>query len=96
MKLRPVGEVVILRLVPKKDSLIKIPETVDITQDTATIFEVVVTGPGYYQGDTFVESPVKPGDKVYLAGYATTKLEHNGEQVHIGNISDILIVVEEG
>jgi chaperonin GroES len=63
----------------------------DIGKDRNEHGTVVAVGPGrIVSGHGFVETIIKPGDKVVLPTVGFTKLQHNGEEYYIGPENQIL------
>ena len=63
----------------------------DIGKDRNEHGTVVEVGPGrIVSGHGFVETIIKPGDKVVLPTVGFTKLQHNGEEYYIGPENQIL------
>lgn len=53
--------------------------------------EVVKAGPGHYEGDRFVRSPFKVGEKVLFHHSSPYEIEENGETLFILKGHDIIL-----
>jgi len=68
----------------------------DLGKDRNEHGTVIAVGPGrYVSGIGFVETVVKPGDKVVLPTVGFTKLQHEGDEYYIGPENQILARLTE-
>ena len=68
----------------------------DLGKDRNEHGTVVAVGPGrYVSGIGFVETVIKPGDKVVLPTVGFTKLQHQGDEYYIGPENQILAKITE-
>jgi chaperonin GroES len=59
--------------------------------------EVLAVGPGIYsQAGTFIETTLKPGDRVIFGSYAGTEIKIEGETYRVMREGDVAAVIEEG
>lgn len=80
MKIRPVADNVVLRLLPlpeQTESGLYLPQNREVRRLEAREAEVVAVGPGHYRGchhcghtRVFVPTTVRPGDHVLVDAYA--------------------------
>jgi chaperonin GroES len=97
MKLVPLEDRVVVKLVEREDktsSGIVLPDTAQEKPQKAT---VMAAGPGKY-GDNgqLVPMPVKKGDVVVFARYSGTEVKVDGEEYLVLRASDILGVLSKG
>lgn len=68
----------------------------DIGKDRNEHGTVIAVGPGRpTQMGGFIETTVKPGDKVILPTVGFTKLQHEGDEYYIGPENQILAKINE-
>ena len=68
----------------------------DLGKDRNEHGTVIAVGPGrYVSGHGFVETVIKPGDKVVLPTVGFTKLQHEGDEYYIGPENQILAKLKE-
>jgi chaperonin GroES len=95
IKLRPLGDRVVLKPTPREEmtkSGIVLPDT---AKEKPQEGEVLAAGPGRILEDGKREAmDVKVGDKVLYAKYAGTEFKVDGEELLIVSQKDILAVVE--
>jgi chaperonin GroES len=96
MKLVPLEDRVVLKLVEKEDktqSGIVLPDTAKEKPSKANVLAV---GPGKYdENGKLIPMPVKVGDVVVFAKYAGTEVKVDGEDYLIVRASDLLAVMDE-
>ena len=96
MKLVPLEDRVVLKLVEKEDktqSGIVLPDTAKEKPSKANVLAV---GPGKYdENGKLIPMPVKVGDVVVFAKYAGTEVKADGEDYLIVRASDLLAVMDE-
>ena len=97
MKLVPLEDRVVVKLVEQEDktqSGIVLPDTAQEKPQKAT---VMAAGPGKY-GDKgkLIPMPVKEGDLVVFAKYSGTEVKVEGEEYLMLRASDLLAVLQEG
>ena len=97
MKLVPLEDRVVVKLVEREDktsSGIVLPDTAQEKPQKAT---VVAAGPGKYDNNgKLVPMPVKKGDLVVFAKYSGTEVKVDGEEYLVLRASDILGVLRKG
>jgi chaperonin GroES len=97
MKLVPLEDRVLVKLVEREEktsSGIVLPDTAQEKPQKAT---VVATGPGKYDNNgTLVPMPVKKGDLVLFAKYSGTEVKLDGEEYLVLRATDILGVLKKG
>jgi len=97
MKLVPLEDRVVVKLVEREDktaSGIVLPDTAQEKPQMAT---VVATGPGKYDDNgQLVPMPVKKGDLVLFAKYSGTEVKLDGEEYLVLRATDILGVLKKG
>jgi len=68
----------------------------DLGKDRNEHGTVIAVGPGRHVGGIgFVETIIKPGDKVVLPTVGFTKLQHEGDEYYIGPENQILAKISE-
>ena len=97
MKLVPLEDRVVVKLVEKEDktsSGIVLPDTAQEKPQKAT---VMAAGPGKYDNNgKLMPMPVKKGDVVVFAKYSGTEVKVDGEEYLVLRASDILGVLRKG
>lgn len=94
MKLRPLGDKVVLKYMEpeeKTKSGIILPDRAKEKPQEAV---VVAVGPGKEEDGKLVPMQVKEGDKVIYTKYAGTEIKFEDEEYVIVGQSDIIAVVE--
>jgi chaperonin GroES len=94
MKLKPLGDRVILKHQEpeeKTQSGIFLPDTAKEKPQTAV---VVAVGPGKEEKGNKTEMQVKEGDKVIYSKYAGTEVKYGEEEYIIVGQNDIIAIVE--
>ena len=96
MKLVPLEDRVVVKLVEQEDktqSGIVLPDTAQEKPQKAT---VMAAGPGKYDDKgKLMPMPVKEGDLVVFAKYSGTEVKVDGEEYLVLRASDILGVLQE-
>ncbi len=95
MKLRPLGDRVIVKPSEgeeKTKSGLVIPDT---AKEKPQEGEVIAAGPGRYEDGKYVPMEVKEGDSVIYSKYGGTEVKIEGEEHLILSERDILAVVEK-
>jgi chaperonin GroES len=97
MKLVPLEDRVVVKLVEREDktsSGIVLPDTAQEKPQKAT---VVAAGPGKYDNNgALVPMPVKKGDLVLFAKYSGAEIKLDGEEYLVLRASDIIGVLRKG
>ena len=97
MKLAPLEDRVVVKLVEREDktsSGIVLPDTAQEKPQKAT---VMAAGPGRYDNNgKLVPMPVREGDLVLFAKYSGTELKLDGEEYLVLRASDILGILPQG
>jgi chaperonin GroES len=95
MKLVPLEDRVVVKLVEQEDkteSGIVLPDTAKEKPQKAT---VMAAGPGKYAKGKLVPMPVKEGDLVVFAKYSGTEVKVEGEEYLVLRASDLLAILHE-
>lgn len=93
MKLRPLGDRLVIKKVEVED---KTPSGIvlpDSAKDAPLIAEVIALGEGITNDDDKKEI-IKVGDKVIYQEFAGTEVKMDSEKVRIVKLNDILAIVE--
>ena len=97
MKLVPLEDRVVVKLVEQEDktsSGIVLPDTAQERPQKAT---VIAAGPGKYDDNgKLMPMPVKKGDLVVFAKYSGTEVKVDGEEYLVLRASDIIGVLRKG
>src|SRR5579885_3111862 len=96
MKLRPLGDRVVVKPLPREEvrsSGIVLPDT---AKEKPQEGEVIAAGPGRLEDGQRQPMDVKVGDRVLYAKYAGTEFKLEDEELLILSEKDILAVVENG
>lgn len=91
MKIKPIGERVLIKLIKaeeKTDSGIYIPEEAKKEKKQAVVEEVGKT-------NDEKDLPLKKGDKILYGGYSSDEFEINNEKYLIIDFKDILAIMED-
>lgn len=95
MKVRPLGDRILIRRIEEDDQVsggIIIPDTAKEKPQQA---DVVAVGPGRKTDEGEVIKPeLKPGLRVLIGKYSGNEIEIDGEELVIVNESDVLGIVE--
>lgn len=95
MKVKPLGEMVLLKAIEEEQVSsggIIIPDT---AKEKPMMAEVVAVGPGGNVDGKEVPMVLQVGDKVVYRRYAGTELKLDGEDFVITKQSDVMAVVED-
>lgn len=95
MKLRPLGDHVIVKPLPKEETTkfcIILPDTVG--NERPEQGEVVAVGPGKFVEGKREEMSVKVGDKVMFKKYAADEVKADGQEYLVIKDSDIFAILE--
>ena len=90
MALKPVADIVVLKLVEAEETTKAGIILASASKEKSQIAEVIAVGPGTKD----VEMHVKAGDKVITAKYAGTEVKYDGVDYIIVRNNDILVIVE--
>ena len=94
MKLKPLADRVILKMVEAEETTKGGIILTGSAKEKPSVAEVIAVGPGGVVDGKAVTMSVKPGDKVITDKYAGTKVKIDGEEVTIVRQNDILAIVE--
>ena len=94
MKLTPLADRVILKMVEAEETTKGGIILTGSAKEKPSVAEVIYVGPGGTVDGKEVTMTVKPGDKVITSKYSGTQVKLDGEEVTIVRQNDILAVVE--
>ena len=94
MKLRPLGDKVVLRFTQAEEISTGGLYLAASAQEKPQYAVVVAVGPGGMVDGKEIKMDVKVGDKVILSKYSGTEVKIDGEEYTIVKVSDILAVAE--
>ena len=94
MKLRPLGDKVVLRFTQAEEISKGGLYLAASAQEMPQYAVVVAVGPGGMVDGKEIKMDVKVGDKVILSKYSGTEVKIDGEEYTIVKVSDILAVAE--
>ena len=94
MKLKPLADRVVVKMVEDEETTKSGIILTTSAQEKPQVAEVIAVGPGGLVDGKEVEMTVKPGDRVITAKYAGTEVKVDDDECTIVRISDILAVVE--
>ena len=94
MKLKPLADRVIVKLVEAEETTKGGIILAGAAKEKPSVAEVISVGPGGMVDGHDVVMTVKPGDKVITSKYAGTQVKLDGEEVTIVRQNDILAIVE--
>ncbi len=94
MKLKPLADRVILRMIEAEETTKGGIILTSAAQEKPEIAEVLAVGPGGMVDGKEVVMTVKVGDKVVTGKYSGTQVKVDGEELTIVRQSDILAIVE--
>ena len=94
MKLTPLADRVILKMVETEDTTKGGIILTGSAKEKPSVAEVISVGPGGTVDGKTVTMTVKPGDKVITSKYSGTEVKLDGEKYIIVRQSDILAIVE--
>ncbi len=95
MKLKPLGDRVILQEVKAEETTKGGILLAAAAQEKPQMAKVIAVGPGGMVEGKEVQMTVKEGDMVVVAKYAGTEVKLEGEECMIVRQGDILAVVEQ-
>ncbi len=95
MKLNPLGDKVVVKLVEAEEKTAGGIILTSSAQEKPQIAEIVAVGKGGIVDGKEVKMEVKVGQKVILNKYAGTEVKLDGTEFIIVRQSDILAIVEE-
>jgi chaperonin GroES len=97
MKLVPLEDRVVVKLVEREDKTSSGIVLPDIAQEKPQKATVMAAGPGKYDNNgKLMPMPVKKGDVVVFAKYSGTEVKVDGEEYLVLRASDILGVLRKG
>ena len=94
MKLNPLADRVILKMVAAEETTKSGIILTAAAQEKPEVAEVLAVGPGGVVDGKEVVMTVKPGDKVITGKYSGTQVKIDGEELTIVRQGDILAIVE--
>ena len=94
MKLTPLADRVILKMVETEETTKGGIILTGSAKEKPSVAEVISVGPGGVVDGKTVTMTVKPGDKVITSKYAGTQVKVDGDEVTIVRQNDILAIVE--
>ncbi len=94
MKLQPLADRVVLKLVEAEETTKSGIILTSSAQEKPQIAEVLAVGPGGIVDGNKVEMTVKIGDRVIMSKYSGTEVKIDGQEYTIVRQSDILALVE--
>ena len=94
MKLMPMQDRVVVKLVEAEETTKSGIILTGAAKEKPQVAEVVAVGPGIQDGDHPVKMEVKVGDKVITSKYSGTEVKMEGEEYTIVKQSDILAIVK--
>ena len=94
MKLTPLSDRVILKMVETEETTKGGIILTGSAKEKPSVAEVISVGPGGMVDGKEVTMTVKPGDKVITSKYSGTEVKVDGQEYTIVRQSDVLAVVE--
>ncbi|MCC8182388.1 MAG: co-chaperone GroES [Clostridiales bacterium] len=94
MKLKPLADRVILRMIEAEETTKGGIILTSAAKEKPEIAEVLAVGPGGMVDGKEVVMTIKVGDKVVTGKYSGTQVKVDGEELTIVRQSDILAIVE--
>ena len=94
MKLKPLADRVILKMVEAEETTKGGIILTGSAKEKPDVAEVLAVGPGGMVDGKEVVMNVKPGDKVIYSKYAGTEVKIDGQEIIIVRQSDIVAIVE--
>ena len=95
MKLRPLGDRVVIKRVETEETTKGGIILTSTAQEKPQIAEVVAAGPGGMVNGKEVKMELKVGDKVLFSKYAGNEIKFEGTEYTVLSQGDILAVIEE-
>ncbi len=94
MKLKPLGDRVVLKFTEAEETSKGGIILASAAQEKPQVAEVISVGPGGNVDGKEIKMEVKKGDKVILNKYSGTEVKLNSEEYIVVRQSDILAIVE--
>ncbi len=94
MKLKPLGDRVVLKFTQAEETTKGGIILASSAQEKPQVAEIIEVGPGGMIDGKEIKMEVKVGDKVILNKYAGTEVKLGSEEYTIAKQSDILAIVE--
>ena len=94
MKLEPLADRVVLKMVEAEETTKSGIILTTSAQEKPQVAEVLAVGPGGLVDGKEVKMVVKPGDRVIIGKYAGTEVKMDGEECLVVRQSDILALVK--
>ncbi len=94
MKLKPLGDRVVLKFTEAEETSKGGIILASAAQEKPQVAEVISVGPGGNIDGKEIKMEVKKGDKVILSKYSGTEVKLNSEEYIVVRQSDILAIVE--
>ena len=94
MKIRPLADRVVIKMLEAEETTKSGIILAGSAKEKPQVAEVIAVGPGGVVDGKEVVMYVKPGDKVMMSKYAGTEVKVDGEEYTILRQSDILAIVE--
>lgn len=94
MKLKPLSDRVVLKMVEAEETTKGGIILTGSAKEKPEVAEVVAVGPGGMVDGNQVEMTVKVGDKVITSKYSGTEVKIDGEELTVVRQSDILAIVK--
>lgn len=94
MKLKPLADRVVLKMVEAEETTKSGIILTSSAQEKPQIAEVIEVGPGGLVDGVEIDMTVEPGDRVVTSKYSGTEIKIDGEEFVIVKQSDILAIVE--
>jgi len=94
MKLKPLGDRLIIRAVDEEETTASGLVLPDTAKEKPQTGEVVAVGDGRIEDGERIPLDVKEGDKVLYSKYGGTEIKVEGEDLLVLRESDVLAIVE--
>ena len=94
MKLKPLADRVVLKMVEAEETTKSGIILTAAAQEKPEVYEVLVVGPGGVVDGKEIVMEVKAGDKVLMNRYSGTTVKLEGEEYVIVRQADILAIIE--
>lgn len=98
MELEPLQDVLILELIENDvtEGGIVLPENFQGEKQDGTVFRVLASGPGVWDGDHFVPNKIKVDDLIITASYGVSKFTYKGKKIILARERDVILRVKKG
>jgi chaperonin GroES len=97
MKLVPLEDRVVVKVVEQDDTTVSGIVLPDTAKEKPTKAKVIAAGPGRYDDNgKLIPMPVNNGDIVVFAKYAGTELKLDGEEYLVLRASDLIGILRQG